>query len=170
MNAYTFLVKQHQKLVAHLVYRIIQQREDVEDVCQEVFIKVYKNLKYFRGSSKLSTWIASIAFNTSISYQKKNKRHLHYNIEEFPERQTTEQNHPHEILEKSELKKLIQSKIEELPLNYRTIITLYHLSEFSYKEIEEITGMPEGTIKTHLFRARKILKEKLNFVDQNVGG
>ncbi len=171
MNAFTFLVKQHQKLVSHLVVRIIQKQEDVQDVCQEVFIKVFKNLKHFKGESKLSTWIASIAYNTSISYQKKNGKHFYQQAEDGNNQQKIAiENHPQQILEKAEIKSIIKRKIEELPENYRTVITMYHLQEFSYKEIEEITGLPEGTIKTHLFRARKILKEKLTFVNKKDGG
>lgn len=171
MNAFTFLVKQNQKLVGHLVYRIIQQQEDVEDVCQEVFIKVFRNLKHFRGDSKLSTWIASIAYNESISYLKKTKKYVHQEIDEKGDKQLfTSEEHPQEMLEKAELKSFIQQKIEELPEHFRTVITLFHLNEFSYKEMEEITGLPEGTIKTHLFRARQLLKEKLIFVHQNQGG
>jgi RNA polymerase sigma-70 factor (ECF subfamily) len=67
-------------------------------------------------------------------------------------------------IEKEEAKKYLLEMIEELPVHYRTVLTLYHLEEFSYKEIEEITEMPEGTIKSYLSRARKILKEKLEKV------
>jgi RNA polymerase sigma-70 factor (ECF subfamily) len=170
MNAFTFLVKQHQKLVAHLVYRIVQQQDDVEDVCQEVFIKVFRNLKHFRGDSKLSTWIASIAYNSSISYLKKKKKFAHQEIDlQGSDQLFANEGQPQIVLEKAELKIFIQQKIEELPEHFRTVITLFHMQEFSYKEIEEITGLPEGTIKTHLFRARKILKEKLIFVNQLQG-
>lgn len=164
LNAFTFLVKKHQKLVSHLIYRIIHQKEDVEDLSQEVFIKVYRNLKNYRGDSKLSTWIATIAYNTAISWYRKKS------ISEETELPETQQIvnpglEAQEIMEKNELKRLILKKVEELPGHYRTIVTLYHLEEFSYKEIEEITGLPEGTVKTHLFRARKLLKEKLSFVN-----
>ena len=66
-----FLVAKHQRLVVHIVGRIVQQQEDVEDVCQEVFIKVFRKIKYFRGDSRLSTWIAKVAYNTSISHLRK---------------------------------------------------------------------------------------------------
>ena len=170
MNAFTLLVKQNQRLVSHLVYRIIRQQEDVEDVCQEVFIKVYKNLKHFKGESRLSTWIASIAYNSGISFIKKRKDYAISENEDNFISQISNDSHPHEILEKVEFKELIHKKIEELPVHFRTVITLFHLNEFSYKEIEVITGMPEGTIKTHLFRARNLLKEKLNFDNRIEGG
>ena len=68
---------------------------------------------------------------------------------------------PETILVKKNNSEFINQQIEKLPVHYRTVLTLYHLNEFSYLEIEEITGMPEGTVKSYLFRARKLLKEKL---------
>lgn len=168
MNAFNFLVQKHQKLVAHMVYRIIHQREDVEDLCQEIFIKVYANLKHYRSESKLSTWIATIAYNASVTYIKKHSKTEQVEIS-TDEYELPASEGPNVLLEKADLKKLIKKQIEQLPEHYRIIITLYHLEEFSYKEIEEITGMPEGTIKTHLHRARKILKNKLNFVVKQEG-
>ncbi len=70
------------------------------------------------------------------------------------------------VVEKEEAKRYLMQMIESLPVNYRTVLTLYHLEEFSYKEIKEITGMPEGTIKSYLSRARKLLKGKLEKVVQ----
>ena len=167
MNAFTFLVKKYQNLVANMVFRIVQQRDDVQDVCQEVFIKVHKHLAKFKGDSKLSTWIASIAYNTSVSYVQKHRKHISLDWENEGEA-FSEINHnsPQLVYEKSEQKKLIRQKVDELPAHFRSIISLYHLEEFSYKEIEEITGMPEGTVKTHLYRARKMLKESLSFVKE----
>lgn len=70
--------------------------------------------------------------------------------------------------EKADLYRYIHEQIELLPVQYRTVLTLYHLEEFSYQEIEQITGMPEGTVKNYLFRAKALLKEKLKFVvDEN---
>lgn len=164
-NAFRFLVANHQRLVVHIVGRVVQNKEDVEDICQEVFIKVFKKIKNFRGDSRLSTWIARIAYNTSISHVRKNKV-VEQSYDENPgiviDKKYGDSNQ--KILEKKEAKQFLMEKIEELPLHYRTVLTLYHLEEFSYKEIEEITEMPEGTIKSYLSRARKILKEKLEKV------
>lgn len=164
-NAFRFLVSKHQRLVAHIVGRIVQQREDVEDISQEVFMKVYRKLKLFRGDSKLSTWIAKIAYNTSISHirrQVKNER----SYDETPALVANESDETlnQKGIEREEAKKYLLEMIEELPVHYRTVLTLFHLEEFSYREIEEITEMPEGTIKSYLSRARKILKEKLEKV------
>lgn len=164
-NAFRFLVAKHQRLVVHIVGRIVQRQDEVEDICQEVFIKVFRKLKLFRGESKLSTWIARIAYNTSISHirkQLKNER----SYDESPGLVANEKDEElnQKGIEKEEAKKYLLEMIEELPVHYRTVLTLFHLEEFSYKEIEEITEMPEGTIKSYLSRARKILKEKLEKV------
>lgn len=164
-NAFRYLVANYQRLVLHVVGRIIQRQEDVEDICQEVFIKVFKQLKRFRGESRLSTWIAKIAYNTSISHVRKKRNDVH-SYDEQPGLIAAEKDDSlnQRIVEKEEAKKYLLKLIEELPVNYRTVLTLFHLEEFSYKEVEEITGMPEGTIKSYLSRARKLLKGKLEKV------
>lgn len=165
-NAFRFLVAKHERLVLHVVGRIIQSQDDVKDVCQDVFIKVFRKLKRFRGDSRLSTWIATIAYNTSISYVRKQNRQPEHSYDEQPALILSEQDNSlnQKIVEKQEVKKYLLQMIEELPVHYRTVLTLFHLEEFSYREIEQITGMPEGTIKSYLSRARKILKEKLERV------
>lgn len=164
-NAFRFLVAKHQRLVLHIVGRIVQQQEDAEDICQEVFMKVFRKLKHFRGDSKLSTWIAKIAYNTSISHVRKPLKN-EQSYDESPALIADERDEGlNQIkIEKGEAIKYLTEMIEVLPVHYRTVLTLYHLEEFSYKEIEEITEMPEGTIKSYLSRARKILKQKIEKV------
>ena len=163
MNAFTFLVNRYQKLVVHITGRLIQRQDELEDVCQDVFMKVYQNLGKYRNECKLSTWIATIAYNTSINYLRKFKKGDEVN----PDDSTALRNlrdFDHVDYEKVDLHRYIRDQIELLPAQYRTVLTLFHLEEFSYQEIEQITGMPEGTIKSYLFRAKAILKEKLKFV------
>jgi len=162
-NAFTFLVNRYQNLVVHITGRLIQRQDELEDVCQEVFLKVFQNLAKYRNECKLSTWIATIAYNTSINYLRKFKKGDEVN----PDDSIAFKNlSDFKILdyEKEDLHRYIREQIELLPVQYRTVLTLYHLEEFSYQEIEQITGMPEGTIKSYLFRAKALLKEKLKFV------
>ncbi len=166
-NAFAFLVNRYQKLVVHITGRLIQRQEEVEDVCQDVFLKVYQNLGKYRNECKLSTWIATIAYNTSINYLRKFKKGeevnpddsaIMHNLTDFKS----------DNYEQTDLHRYIREQIENLPVQYRTVLTLFHLEDFSYQEIEQITGMPEGTVKSYLFRAKAILKEKLKFVvDEN---
>jgi RNA polymerase sigma factor (sigma-70 family) len=163
MNAFTFLVNRYQKLVVHITGRLIQRHDELEDVCQEVFLKVYQNLGKYRNECKLSTWIATIAYNTSINYLRKFKKGDEVNPDDSAAlRNLTE--YRSDDLEKTDLHRYLRDQIELLPVHYRTVLTLFHLEEFSYQEIEQITGMPEGTIKSYLFRAKALLKEKLKFV------
>ncbi len=163
-NAFRYLVSKYQRLVLHIVGRVSQQQEDVEDICQEVFVKVFQKLGKFRGDSKLSTWIATIAYNTSITHFRKKSRHNESSYDEMPGLIVgkREKKLLPDIVEEKEVKQYLLRLIEELPVHYRTVLTLFHLEEFSYKEIEEITKMPEGTIKSYLSRARKLLKKKID--------
>ena len=157
------MVSRYQKLVVHIVGRLIQRQDELEDVCQDVFMKVYQNLGKYRNECKLSTWVATIAYNTSINYLRKFKKGDEVNPDDSVVlRNLTDFNS--EDYERVDLHRYIHKQIELLPVHYRTVLTLYHLEEFSYQEIEQITGMPEGTIKSYLFRAKALLKEKLKFV------
>lgn len=165
-NAFELLVNRYQKLVVHITLRIIQRQEDMEDVCQEVFLKIYENLKKYRHECKLSTWIATIAYNTSLNHLRRYKNDQVKSDDPLSFERTTDVRI--DEYEKADLYQYIRKQIDQLPLQYRTVLTLYHLDEFSYQEVEQITGMPEGTIKNYLFRAKAQLKEKLKFVvDEN---
>jgi len=163
-SAFEVLVKRYEKLVLHVACKLIKRDEEVMDICQEVFIKVYKGLGNFSFQSKLSTWIARIAYLTSLNHLQKYKSE---NINTIAGRNLELDNYhfsedtPEKLLIKKDVSAYIQHLITQLPLPYRTVLTLYHLQEFSYLEIQEITGMPEGTVKSYLSRARKLLKEKL---------
>ena len=160
--SFSFLIKKYEKMVAFMVSRIIVDDDDVKDICQEVFIKVYLNLDKFNFDSKLSTWIATIAYRYSLNYLKKKKRVSYSDIsDEVIMDQLEPIETPDQKLQKIEKKDYIHQMVNDLPVQYRTVVTLYHLNDFSYQEIAEITGMPDGTVKSYLFRARKILKDLL---------
>jgi len=159
LRAFKHLVQQHEKLVFHVVRRMVGQQEDVEDLCQEVFIKVHKKLPQFKGDSKVSTWIASIAFNTTVNYLKK-KRIPTTGLSESEFLENAELSAEASMIQQDQ-QAFIQQQVNRLPAQYKAILTLYHLEEMSYKEIGVITKLPEGTVKNYLFRARKLLKEQL---------
>src|ERR1700761_1627889 len=160
-RAFEVLVKQYERLVYFVVNRLVREPADVEDICQEVFIKVHKSLFRFGFQSKLSTWIAQIAYFTGINYIKKYKRELLSDYPDDIENYHFTNETPEQLLTKKDAANYVEQLILQLPEKYRTVITLFHLNEFSCEEIGEITGMPEGTIKNYLFRARKLLKEKI---------
>jgi RNA polymerase sigma factor (sigma-70 family) len=162
-DAYAFelLVSQYENLVFHVISRLVDQKESVEDVCQDVFVKVYKGLDRFGFQSKLSTWIARIAYLTSLNYLRKHAKGPRFSTPEQIEAFHFSDDDPLTVLTRKDFSAYIHTLIAQLPLPYKTVLTLYHLESFSYREIEDITGMPEGTIKSYLFRARKLLKDKM---------
>jgi RNA polymerase sigma-70 factor (ECF subfamily) len=163
MQAFKALVQQHQRLVVHMVGRLINDKQDVEDICQEVFLKVYQKLSGFSFQSKLSTWIATIAYRAAVNYLKKKNRMMMDDIEDagLNTKLNVDADTPERLFERKNLHTFIHQEIEKLPPQYRIVLTLYHLEGMQYAEIEEITGMPAGTVKNYLFRARKMLKDQL---------
>ena len=161
-QAFNILIKQHQRLVAHMVARLIDRDEDREELCQDVFLKVYEKIGEFNFQSKLSTWIATIAYRQGINHLRKRKIELS-DIANEKDSNThfIDENDLQENLEDQEMNSLIMKFIDRLPPQYKTVLTLYHLDSMSYPEIMEITGMPEGTVKSYLFRARLLLKENV---------
>lgn len=164
-NAYRLLIKDYERLVVHMVSKVVKDENDLKDVCQEVFIKIYKNLKRFTFQSKLSTWIGQIAYRAAIDYSRK-YQHRQVMTSDFSDSvekiaDNEEERTPAHDLSQKEMKAFIHQAIEKLPDKYKIVLSLFHLEEYSYQEIAVITGMAEGTIKSHLFRARKLLKDRL---------
>lgn len=162
-GALRFLVDKHKNLVWYMVLRMVNQSEDAEDLCQDVFLRVFREVKNFRGDAKLSTWIGSIAYNVCIDYLRKKGREKVYPTDDLrPVMQgVASPDNTTRNLGRSDIKSIVHGVISQLPVNYRTVITLYHLEEYSYREISEITGMPEGTVKSYISRAREIIREKV---------
>ena len=164
-QAFKTLIRQNERLVAHMVYRMVDCVEDRQEICQDIFVKVYQKLPGFNFQSKLSTWIATIAYRYSINHLKKKKKIFTSDLDEEAvyglEPELVDYQTPESLFSQQDTKSLVHRLIEKLPVQYKTVLTLFHLEEMSYPEIVEITGMPEGTVKNYLFRARKLLKEKL---------
>ena len=166
-RAFELLVKQYERLVFFVVNRLVKDEDDIQDICQEVFIKIHKGLFRFNFQSKLSTWVAQVTYFTAINYLKKYKKEQVGAYTDDIENYHFTNDNPEELLTKKEVANYVEQLISQLPEVYRTVITLYHLNEFSCEEIGEITGMPEGTIKSYLFRARKLLKQKIEVYLKN---
>ncbi len=158
---FAIVIKNTEKLVTQIVCKMISDKDDQKDVVQDIYMKIYQNLASFQYKSKLSTWIANIAYNTTINYLQKKKISF-IEIENTSENKFKSIENPELETIKTEAIDILNKEIEKLPLLYKTLITLYHLEELSNKEISEITNLPEGTIKNYLYRARKILKDNIN--------
>lgn len=161
-HAFELLIRKHERLVTHMVGRLVNNSEDLEEICQDVFLKVYEKISEFNFQSKLSTWIATIAYRQAINHLRKKK----IKIADIPEDDSFEErfiatDNPYEVVEDDEMDSLVLSMIDKLPPQYKVVLTLYHLEDMNYAEIGLATGMPEGTVKNYLFRARQLLKEKV---------
>ena len=162
MQAFMLLIRQHERLVAHMVGRVVKGHEDREEICQDVFLKVHEKLSEFSFQSKLSTWIATIAYRQAINHLRKQK--MHYSDipdEESFTKKFVEEANPETLTEDRDLDDVILKLVDKLPPQYKMVLTLYHVEGMHYTEIAEVTKMPEGTVKNYLFRARNLLKEKV---------
>jgi RNA polymerase sigma-70 factor (ECF subfamily) len=162
-RAFTALVKRYEKLVWHIVLKLTNNPDVVADISQEIFIRIFQKLGDFGFRAKLSTWIATVAYRTTINELKKNSLK---NIGETVDVQEWKAyfintSNPENITTQNELIQMIRQAIDRLPRQYKIVLVLYHMEDFNYHEIGEITGMPQGTVKNYLFRGRKMLKELL---------
>jgi RNA polymerase sigma factor (sigma-70 family) len=162
-GAFVTLVERYQKLVWHLVFRMVPDPEHTRDLCQEVFLRVHQQLHQFRFDSALGTWIGRIAFNVASRHLR--RRALPMDAEADPTEIVFECNGREFDLADAcadfELLARMHAAIDALPTIQRAAIVLYHLEEKGIAEIAEITGVAEGTIKSHLFRARLTLRQQL---------
>jgi RNA polymerase sigma factor (sigma-70 family) len=175
VNAFRKLVIQYERLVISIVFKMIDQKEDCEDICQDVFLKVYENLPSFRFQSRLSTWIGNIAFNTCVNFLQKRKHILLEDLAKpvYPDDDGCQTkiklsiedagNAPDKILLQKEQGALLSAGIEQLSIIQKTVLQLFHQNGLSLQEVSEVTGLPVSTVKSHLFRARKYLKEIIKY-------
>jgi RNA polymerase sigma factor (sigma-70 family) len=176
-HAFGAIIKNTEGLVAQIVYKMIGNAEDRKDIAQDVYMKAFKHMSGFQFKSKLSTWIGQIAYNSCLSYLEKKKLVLPGSMmeESGPGNESMDcingkpfyaagyksDTDIEAIISGHERRAILTVAIEALSPIHKTLITLYHREEMSYEEIGVITGMPEGTVKSYLFRARKALKDCL---------
>ena len=157
-EAFRILIEKYQTKIFNLGFSFFKNVDDAEDFVQDVMVKAYTKLDTFRAKSKFSTWLISIAYNTAINSSKKKRNYTSFaeNYDCASMIKTPEQ----QYMEK-EMLKAVKEAICFLPENYKVCIDLYFFYDMPYAEISEITKLPINTIKSNVFRAKKILKEKL---------
>ncbi len=171
-TAFGLIIKNTEKLVAQVVLKMISSDEDQKDIAQDIYLKAWKKLPGFRFESKLSTWIAQISYNTCIDHLRKKKLVLTAN--DYGENETSDESElyitrplsayavvENDTVTEKELSLILKEEIQKLPPVYKILIALFHQEELSYEEIGQVTGLPAGTVKSYLFRARRILKNNL---------
>ncbi len=171
-KAFREVVRRYGDQVFNMTFRMLGNREEAEDVAQEVFITVFKSIDSFRGDSKFSTWLYRVTANTCKNRIKYLARRHDRSKDQYDERIDRDQaagavatpsmpQRPDTALEGLELELQLQQVIATLDEDHRLLVVLRDIQELSYDEICEITGLPEGTVKSRLHRARAALKDKL---------
>jgi len=167
------LVRRYQRPITSYVFRMLGDHESALDVTQEVFIKVYNSLNKYSSDYKFSTWLYRIAHNAAIDHMRRNSISAmsieaenpdgSYQIQIESRRPSPEQDH-----ERREWRHEIDAVVRCLPPTYRDLILLRHSRDLSYDEIAEVTGLPLGTVKNRLFRAREMMRQM--FIERGFAG
>ncbi len=158
INAFSILVERYQNLVYTVVYRVVKNKEQAEEVAQDTFIKAYESLAKYRGEAKFSTWLYTIAYRKSLDLVKSNKRLITSElIEEINEGDIELVTDALSYLQEQERKKIIAESILKLPQETAVLVTLYYFEEKNIKEIADIVGLTADNVKIKLFRSRKKL-------------
>jgi RNA polymerase sigma-70 factor, ECF subfamily len=156
-DAFGTLVERYERAVYHLAYRTLREIEEAKDACQEAWIKAYRALASFRPGAKFATWIFTICYRVCCDRLAKRKR---YSGEEPPDVADPSAG-PEGTFVAAEEAARLRAAVEALPEKYRVVVTLFHLQGKQYEEIAEVLGLPLGTVKTHLFRAKDLLRAAL---------
>jgi RNA polymerase sigma factor (sigma-70 family) len=162
--AFHAFIKKYQRLVAAIVFRMVYNAADREELSQEVFLKIFAHINEFQGAAKISSWIGRITSNTCINHLRKKRLPLFDDIAgpgQTLENVAGNSPTPEYLDEQAEGKLNLQREIDHLPAHYRLILTPFNFSEMNYDEIGQALNMPAGTVKSHLFRARQKLRERL---------
>jgi RNA polymerase sigma-70 factor (ECF subfamily) len=169
--AFNLFVRTYQEKVFALVHRMLGNRAEAEDLSQEVFITVFRSIDSFRGDARLSTWLYRVAINHTknrVKYLDRRVRKGHGDIDDAPEAAVAEGgpvtsriDRPDERAEGTELELKIRAALAAIDADHRELIVLRDLEGLAYEEIVSITGLPDGTVKSRLHRARAALREAL---------
>lgn len=169
-RAFLDLVQLYQARVYKLMFRMLGRRDEAEDMAQEVFVQVFKAVSSFRGDSKLSTWIYRIAINlckNRLKYLNRRQSQSQDEYEPVAERQelsaaagvtSGDVARPDHLIEGYQLEGIVQQCIAEMEPDFREVLVLRDVEDLSYEELSAITGLPDGTVKSRLHRARATLK------------
>jgi RNA polymerase sigma-70 factor (ECF subfamily) len=157
--AFTELVRRHQGRVRSLLLRLCADRTLADDLAQEVFLRAFRGLVGFEGRSSFGTWVYRIAYNVFLNYRARARE-----LWSLPEDYETRAAAPEDAMSagRSDLRRDLEGAIDALPERYRAVVVLYYLHEVSYPEIAEILDVPLGTVKTHLHRAKRLLRRAMS--------
>ncbi|UCE19424.1 MAG: RNA polymerase sigma factor [Gemmatimonadota bacterium] len=174
-EAFRELVERYKKQAYYVAYDLMGTHEDAEDISQEAFIKVYQSIGSFRGEAQFSTWLYRIVVNLCISEKrKKSSKEMEYYGDTIPEAAHHAQDidpseHPEKALQSQKIQEHIREALDKLPSQQKTVFVLRFYQDLSLKEIGRIMKLSEGTVKSHLFRTLRKLREYLKFYEADFG-
>lgn len=171
-KAFTEMVHQSQKKVFNIAYRMLGNSEEAKDLAQEVFVSVFNSIKDLREEMKFDSWLTQITLNHCRNRWKYLKRRQYFGSDSLDDPIETEDggvskavhdpsDNPEALYEKKMIQELVQRGLQKLKEDQRELLVLRDLQGFSYEEICELLGLPEGTVKSKLHRARMDLKQVL---------
>lgn len=162
VSAYALLVSKHKNLVFSIAYKILNNREDAEEISQDTFLKAYQSLKTFERKSKFSTWIYRIAYNAAISKTRKKKPEMVGMEDHIINNYSTDEisSNVHQLDENEQIR-LVAKAMKKLPEDDNVLITLFYHAENSIEDISTITGLSVSNVKVRLHRIRKKLYDEI---------
>jgi len=163
-DAFALLVQRHQRRVFNMSVRMLQDPEEANEATQEAFLAAWRGLPTFRGEAQFSSWLYRISYNCCFRVLEARKQEQTLQVTLQAEQtlpQHSNEQQAMENIEQQERRVLVREQLEQLPAKYRIVLILRHLQDRTYEEMADILTMPIGTIKTHLFRARNLLKERV---------
>ena len=175
LGAFEALVRRHQKKMFNIAYRMLGDSDEAANIVQEAFLSAYRGIKTFEEKARFSTWLYTILVNHSRNRLKRLRTQrffepfslddpLHSESGESKIEPVSDQPSALEGLEKREIQEKVQQCISQLDSEFQEVIVLRDMQGFSYEEISHMLGIPEGTVKSRLFRARESLKDTLKKV------
>lgn len=161
-DAFGQLVKHYQQYAFNLAFRIVCDEDDAKDIVQDSFIKIWKNMKDYLPKIKFTTWMYKIVSNTAIDHLRSNKKVLNVHLDDFQEKLMQYSIHsPETILNNKETGELIQLFADKLSKKQKLVFVLRDLQGLKSSEVEQILDLPETSVKSNLYLARKAIREKL---------
>ena len=169
VSAYDELIRRYQRKIYQLIYNMTSNREDAEDLVQDVFVKAYSALPHFKGDSSFYTWVYRIAVNRTINYLKKRKRGQALSLDDMDQAVERDPDYvelrsresPVRDVTLTELQKKLNEALQTLSEKHRTVVVLHDIQGIQHDEIAKMLDCSEGTVRSRLFYARQELQKQL---------
>jgi len=160
------IVREHQALVFRTLARLVRSREHIEDLAQEVFLRLYRGMRHFRGEAKITTYLYRITLNVAQDEWKRQRgEQSHRSLSDveagWENRLVSREKNAEQSLSQKQMWAQVENALAELSATERNVIVLFHQEECTYEQIAVILNLPVGTVRTHLHRGRQKLREQM---------